>query len=338
MSLPKISFVIPTLNASKVLQACLDSIAMQDYPGDLIEIIIADGGSKDNTLNIARFFKAKIVENPLKTGEAGKSAGVKATTGEYIALVDSDNVLSDTSWLRRMVEPLLANPQALGSEPWGFTYRPKDGFIDRYCALLGMNDPICLFIGNYDRYSILTGKWTNVPHEEQDMGDYLLVKFNKQGIPTIGANGTVFRADFLKTADTNDYLFDIDILAQVIQEQGSVTFIKVKNSIAHTYSGSNIGKFVRKQRRRINDLMYFRQIGTRKYDWGYQSNGISLFIISTILTIPLYVQSIIGFVKKPDFAWFFHPFACWIGLIINTYGVILAGGTAKVENRSGWSQ
>jgi len=335
---PKVSIVIPTLNAAKVLQGCLESIAIQDYPKDQIEIIISDGGSTDNTLNIARFFKAVIVDNPLKTGESGKAVGIKAATGEFIALIDSDNILPTSNWLKEMIMPLIENPEYLGSEPWKFEYRPNDGFIDRYCALLGMNDPICLFIGNYDRYSTLIGKWTEIAHKETDKDNYLLLDFDKRGIPTIGANGTVFRSQFLKNAGINDYLFDIDILAQEIQTNGFVKFIKTKNSIIHLYCGNNISKFIRKQRRRINDLMYYRQLGTRKYDWNYQTNGISLFIISTLLIFPLLIQTIVGFIKKPDFAWFFHPIACWIGLVINTYGVILGNGNAKVENRSGWSQ
>lgn len=47
-----ISIIIPTLNSAKTLKDCLASIAMQDYPKDKIEIIIADGGSTDGTLEI----------------------------------------------------------------------------------------------------------------------------------------------------------------------------------------------------------------------------------------------------------------------------------------------
>jgi len=40
--------------------------------------------------------------NPLKTGEAGKAAGVKHAGGEIIALIDSDNILPERDWLVRM--------------------------------------------------------------------------------------------------------------------------------------------------------------------------------------------------------------------------------------------
>jgi len=93
--------VVPTYNSAKTLTSCLDSIKTQDYQGN-IEIIIADGGSTDNTLEIAQKYTDKIYPNPLKTGEAGKAAGVKHAKNEIIALIDSDNILPSRDWLSRM--------------------------------------------------------------------------------------------------------------------------------------------------------------------------------------------------------------------------------------------
>jgi len=98
---PSISIITPTYNSAKTLTSCLDSIKNQDYQGD-IEIIIADGGSTDSTLIIAQKYTDKIYPNPLKTGEAGKAAGVKQAKSEIIALIDSDNILPSRDWLSRM--------------------------------------------------------------------------------------------------------------------------------------------------------------------------------------------------------------------------------------------
>jgi len=98
---PSISIITPTYNSAKTLTSCLDSIKTQDYRGD-IEIIIADGGSTDSTLVIAQKYTDKIYPNPLKTGEAGKAAGVKQAKNEIIALIDSDNILPSKDWLSRM--------------------------------------------------------------------------------------------------------------------------------------------------------------------------------------------------------------------------------------------
>lgn len=292
---PKVSIVIPTLNSASVLETCLRSVRNQKYPKEKIEIIISDGGSGDQTLEIAARFGAKIVENKLKTGEAGKAAGVKSSTGEYIALIDSDNELPDENWLEQMIFPLHKHPKAVGSEPLSYKYRKEDGFIDRYCALMGLNDPFVYFLGKYDRMNILSGRWTEVPCEKKDFDNYILVRFDKRGLPTIGANGTVFRRQFLlgnlkkkHAKDTScikavqksktfskesfekfgDYLFDIDILAKEIKISGFVHFIKVKNGIVHKYCGSDIKKFAKKQKRRVKDFLYHKFYAKdREYNW-----------------------------------------------------------------------
>ncbi len=92
MTLPKVSIVIPTYNSQRTLGMCLESIKNQDYPKNKIEIIIADAGSSDKTREVAK--KYKIVDNLLKTGEAGKAAGIKHAAGE----IDSDNILPSDSY------------------------------------------------------------------------------------------------------------------------------------------------------------------------------------------------------------------------------------------------
>ena len=152
MKLPTVSIVIPTYNSERTVGMCLKSIRNQNYPKNKIEIIIADAGSSDKTKEIAKRYEVnKIIDNPLKTGEAGKAVGIKHTSGEIIALIDSDNILPSKDWLKRMVEPF-EDREITGTEPLYYTYREKDGYIDRYCALIGMNDPFCLFMGNYDRF------------------------------------------------------------------------------------------------------------------------------------------------------------------------------------------
>ena len=138
-----LSVVIPTLNSAGTLEACLRSITCQEMPRDRYEIVLADAGSTDGTIAIARSCGVdRIVENPLKTGEAGKAAGIKAASGGLIALVDSDNILPDPGWLERMIAPF-ADPDIVASEPIEYTARPDDPALTRYFALLGMNDPVC---------------------------------------------------------------------------------------------------------------------------------------------------------------------------------------------------
>jgi glycosyltransferase involved in cell wall biosynthesis len=336
--LPSISILIPTLNAASVLEECLKSIATQDYPRKKIEIIIADGGSTDKTLEIAKKYGVKIYRNPLKTGEAGKAVALKKAKNELVALIDSDNVLPDKNWFKEMVEPF-SDPEIIGSEPWKFTYRKQDGFIDRYCALLGINDPLCHFLGNYDRLNKLTGKWTNLPVEQEDKVRWLKVTLKPGAIPTIGANGTVLRREVLvKSGLVGDYLFDINIIARLANKK-PVKFAKVKTGIIHLYCGSDIEKFIRKQKRRIKDYLYYQKIGVRKYPW-HQRNKIGLlkFVFSCVTILPLLYQTVKGYFKKPDFAWLFHPLACWITEWVYGIEVIVGMFSTTELSRKSWGQ
>ena len=312
MTSPLISFVIPTLNSGSILNKCLDSIKKQlmtDY-----EIVIADGGSTDNTLKIAKKYHCKIVNNKLKTAEAGKAIGLRKATGEFIALIDSDNILPDKKWLSDMLLPF-SDPKIIGSEPISFTYRKNAGYIERYSALLGANDPFAYINGNYDRYSYLSNKWTNLKIDTEDKKSYLKLKIKDSNIlPTIGANGTIFRKAFLNKFFKGDYFFDIDILAM---SPKPLYFAKVKTGIIHTFCESSLSKFIKKQKRRLTDYYIYKD--KRLYQWQSQSH-IFGFTFYSLLIIPSLFDSIRGFVKKPDFAWFFHPLACfltwWIYFIV----------------------
>ncbi|MFH1896341.1 MAG: glycosyltransferase [bacterium] len=329
---PKVSIVTPTLNSAQMLEQCLKSIREQEYPREKIEIIIADGGSTDGTLEIAKKFTNKIFTNKLKTGEAGKALGYKKATGDLIALIDSDNILPSKNWLKIMIKPLLANKNLIGSEPWEYTWRAEDGFITRWSALTGVNDPLVLFLGNYDRMNFITQRWTGLQIKTRDKGSYLEVLFTKEGLPTIGANGTILRKKFLDQMKIKDYLFDVDLIAKAVEEKGAVNFAKVKVGIVHLYCGTKISSFVKKQKRRVTDFLFYEQKGSvRAYPWRqkYQKR-IPLFVLACVTLVPLIYQSIRGYFRKKDLAgWAFHPLACWITLTIYGAGFMLSLGPLK---------
>ena len=333
-----VSIVIPTLNCAGVLTMCLASIAEQDYPRELVEIVIADGGSVDDTLIVAKSYTEKIYPNPLQTGEAGKAIAVKHAQNEIVAFIDSDNVLPSQDWLLRMVEPF-EDEEVVGAEPLEYTYRSGDGYITRYCALLGMNDPLCLFLGNYDRQSVLTGTWTGLPVALEERGNWLRLTLQDGAIPTIGANGTLLRRQvFAESGLVGDYLFDIDVIATLCH-RGPVHFAKVKTGIVHLYCGSSITLFLRKQRRRINDFHYYQKRGLRSYPWQRsRKRGVLKFAIASLTVFPLLGQTLVGYRRKPDPAWLFHPLACWLTLWTYGWASIRSIFRPQIERREQWRQ
>ena len=336
----KLSIVIPTLNSARTLGECLDAIRAQDVPRSSYEIVIADAGSSDSTLEITRTAGVdSVVPNSLKTGEAGKTAGIKAASGDVIALVDSDNILPDPSWISRLLAPF-SDHDVVASEPISYTVRAQDPSLTRYFALLGMNDPLCLFTRNYDRTCGITGRWTGLDIPSEDRGDWLKLRLSGTSIPTIGANGFVFRRSLLEGSGWDPYLFDIDILYDRICRDGTVSVAKVKTGIVHLYC-ARFGDFVRKQRRRIRDFLYFAQEKARIYPWDRQrKTGIILFCLATVLVLPLLWQTRKGAVRRPDRAWLYHVPVCWITLWVYGLGTLskVFGGKQAPVDRSSWQK
>lgn len=90
----KISIIIATYNAGKVLQRCLNSICPQK--AEEVELLIIDGGSKDNTMDIVNANKDIIdyvVSEPDKGIYDAWNKGIKAATSEWIQFLGADDQL-----------------------------------------------------------------------------------------------------------------------------------------------------------------------------------------------------------------------------------------------------
>ena len=343
-----LSIVTPTYNSMRTLELYMDAIIMQDYPHEAIEIVFADGGSTDGTLEKIDSYKngfrdcditVSLHKNPLRTAEAGKAVGVRKAGNEVVCLLDSDNIIPDAHWISRMMEPF-GEEKIIASEPISYTWRREDGTINRYCALIGMNDPLCMFTGNYDRMCLVTNKWTEVEREEEDRGAYLSIQFDAKMIPTIGANGFFMKRRELCENFDGDYLFDIDVLWELMQKDSTIRVAKVKTGIVHLFC-PDTRTFCRKQNRRIMDFLYFSGAKGRKYPWSRVGKGkIVMFALCCVTVVPLLVQAAIGFSRKHDArAWLFHFPACWITLWIYGWGTVKSIFVkAKIADRTNWKQ
>jgi glycosyltransferase involved in cell wall biosynthesis len=88
---PKVSVVVPTLNAVTSIRDCLDSVRRQTFEG--LEIIVVDACSSDETAPIAQEFGRVIVADVGSTH--GRLIGAEAATGDYVLCLDADQVLRE---------------------------------------------------------------------------------------------------------------------------------------------------------------------------------------------------------------------------------------------------
>jgi glycosyltransferase involved in cell wall biosynthesis len=102
---PLVSFVIPVRNDVLRLQRCLASITRNDYPRELIEIIVVDNDSTDGSATAARSYGAVVIKTPGSTVAALRNRGARAALGSVIAFADSDHEIAST-WIKTAVDVL----------------------------------------------------------------------------------------------------------------------------------------------------------------------------------------------------------------------------------------
>jgi len=97
-----LSVIIPTLNEEKYLPLLLESIKKQDFKprtrtssvrGMDYEIIVADAGSTDKTVEIAKSYGCKVVVGGLPA--KGRNEGAKVAQGDIFLFLDAEVVLSE---------------------------------------------------------------------------------------------------------------------------------------------------------------------------------------------------------------------------------------------------
>ncbi len=88
---PLVTITIPTYNSGKFLRRCLESIKEQTYRN--IEVNIIDSRSQDDTLDIARQFGVQQIKSMSSSLLQARWEGVKLALGDYILILDSDQIL-----------------------------------------------------------------------------------------------------------------------------------------------------------------------------------------------------------------------------------------------------
>lgn len=109
----RISVIIPARNEAANIAACLESVLAQKYPEDLLEIIVVDDHSDDETAAIVQDYASKnvrclkladylpVVSQVNAFKKAAIAAGISYSTGELIVTTDADCTAPNT-WLRHI--------------------------------------------------------------------------------------------------------------------------------------------------------------------------------------------------------------------------------------------
>lgn len=121
---PRLSATIITLNASRHLPACLDSLVFCD------EVVVVDSGSTDDTVEIARQRGARVIHHDWPGFGRQKQYAVEQASHEWILSLDADERVSDT--LQMSIQAALESSDPERPEYHAYRFARCNRFLGRY--------------------------------------------------------------------------------------------------------------------------------------------------------------------------------------------------------------
>ncbi|PJE69610.1 MAG: hypothetical protein COU98_01075 [Candidatus Staskawiczbacteria bacterium CG10_big_fil_rev_8_21_14_0_10_38_10] len=125
-----LSIIIPTLNEEKYLFALLETIKKQNFKD--YEIIVADAGSKDKTIEIAKNYGCKITSGGLPA--KGRNEGAKIAKGDLLLFLDADIILPQ-NFLENLLNEFKKRNLDIASSPILANERRMDKLVYRFYNL-----------------------------------------------------------------------------------------------------------------------------------------------------------------------------------------------------------
>ncbi|MBL9168709.1 MAG: glycosyltransferase family 2 protein [Verrucomicrobiales bacterium] len=307
--LPKVSFLIPTLNAAGILETCLQSIRKQDYPADRMEIIVADGGSSDGTRALAARYGANILDNPRRGYDSGKCVALAGASGEFVVFVDADNEITHTDFITRAVAAMQRYPDALGLESY-YLPSPRMSSICVYLSqVLHISDPVAWMMSVNPRLvAAVDGveRWT--------------FPDGRLAFP-MGANGFIFRRADLAHLTADDLFEDCTVVIELAR-RGRTEWLRLPGRGVHHYVVGGWWDFVRKRRRQT--FHFLAQRHQKKVSWTqFQPTvpGWLACLYCGTLIGPLY-HTLRGLVRTGNPAWLWHSVVSFSSVLGISWGVL----------------
>ncbi len=138
-----LSIIIPTLNEEDYLSLLLESIKKQDFRD--YEIIIADAGSKDRTIEIAKSYGSRITSGGLPA--KGRNQGAKIAKGSIFLFIDADIISLPPQFLDKILEEFKNRNLDIVSFPIYPVRNPR--FSNRVCPQVKIIDKIAYGLYNF---------------------------------------------------------------------------------------------------------------------------------------------------------------------------------------------
>lgn len=214
----KVSVIMPCLNVVKYIKPCMDSVINQSLSD--IEILVIDAGSEDGTLEILSEYAKKdsrvhVVHSEKKSYGYQMNLGIAHAMGEYIGIVETDDVIQPDMFAVLYDEAICENADYVKGTSEGFFQKSED---------IEWRFPItpCRDLGN---------KRVVIPKETPELSLYDSFLWNG-----------IYRREFMQTIVFNETagaaFQDIGALFQIVSSAKKGVYI---NHLVYNYRQDNSG-------------------------------------------------------------------------------------------------
>jgi len=297
----RFSLLLPVLNEARRLRPVLESIARQRYPRELVEVLVADGGSTDGTLEIARSFGARVFDNPIRRAEPGAGMLLEKATGDVAMWLAADNVFAGDRYLEAMARPF-ADPAIAGAFP-SLVNTPKDGATTRYFN--AFTDPFNHFVYGGATSPVSYHRTYRIKSRSDG---YVVYDFASGPRPLVAlAQGFTMRLPYRKPPGTDED--DVAPVEMLLESGGQIAFVEDAALEHHTVDGIGdaLRKFGPRFRARLTDSQQPLWGRVRTRSRAQRSRAYVWPFYSVSLVFPA-ISAVYGLIRDRRAEWLYHPF------------------------------
>lgn len=318
---------MPTFNSEKTIKIALDSIANQTIDTSNLECLVIDGGSTDNTLNIASQFKfVKILNNPEKIPEIAKKIGIKNAKGKYIIFMDSDEEFLENSSLNMRLKYLAEYKNAhiviCDQLISPVNYKKEYGIASNYINICG--DPFSFFMY---RFRLLKYKM----YKKSETKEFLFDFSNSISKPIADGGTTTVDADFCRK--NNLFNKNEGILADKIFSISPFCICVKGDNVRHYSKGMFIG-YLKKIKYRIINNLFDKKVSGFSNRETKKSYKKFLFPLYVCLLFPVLADSIYLSVKYNDITFLLHIVYSFYTIFCILYFLILKLFKVRIKTKA----
>ncbi|MBU1016865.1 glycosyltransferase [Patescibacteria group bacterium] len=300
----KVSIIIPTYNNGNDIERCLLEVFSQTYSN--IEVIISDGGSSDDTVNIAKKYTNKILHNKKKLAEPGVSLGMKNASGDLFMIMAADNFFRDRAGIEKMVRIFdnkdidVAFPIHVSNKDYSLITKYRNTFTDSF------NHFVYGYASNGRTFHKIYK--TVVRTETYDVYDFL----SNPVKPIIAfAQGFTVRGNVVR-----DRKHEYDDILPIIELINSGKKIVYAHGIELIHDrGDNLKNLIRKQRWATRNGLNAENYGInvrRKYLTSRQRFKMFIYPLYAFSLVLPTIRGVVGWILDGEIIWLFHPIISFV--------------------------